>query len=45
MKKYFRKIIEWVKGLFKKKEEIQKEIPLEDAFRMWREQQRKQNGS
>jgi len=44
MKKYFSKITQWVKGLFskfKKKEEIQKEIPLEDAFRMWREQQRK----
>ena len=44
--RYLRKLFKWVKDLFvKKEEEFEKEIPVEDAFAMWREQQRKQNGS
>ena len=49
MKKHLHKLWFWVKSIFVKEvhEEIQKEvqedIPVEDAFRMWKEQQRKES--
>jgi hypothetical protein len=44
MKKFLYKFLCWVKGLFKKEEEVvPDEIPLEDAFRKWREQNAKRN--
>ena len=49
MKKHLRKLWFWVKSIFVKEvqeeiqEEVQEDIPVEDAFRMWREQQRKNN--
>ncbi len=44
--KHFQRFFKWVKSLFKKKEEtLPNEIPLEDAFRMWREQNSKRNGN
>lgn len=45
MKKHLHKLWFWVKSIFVKEvqEEIQEEIPVEDAFRMWKEQQRKES--
>ena len=49
--KYLKQFLSWVKSLFKKEEEeeeetLEEEIPLQDAFRMWKEHQRRhQNGS
>ena len=45
MKKHLHKLWFWVKSIFVKEvhEEIQEEIPVEDAFRMWKEHQRKES--
>lgn len=45
MKKHLQKLWFWVKSIFVKEvqEEIQEEIPVEDAFRMWKEQQMKES--
>lgn len=45
MKKHLHKLWFWVKSIFVKEvqEEIQEEIPVEDAFRMWKEQQMKES--
>ena len=47
MKKHLIKLLGWFKRAFRREEEeeeiIKKEIPVEDAFRMWKEQQRKNN--
>ncbi len=45
MKKHLHKLWFWVKSIFVKEiqEEVQEEIPVEDAFRMWKEQQRKES--
>ena len=45
MKKHLHKLWFWVKSIFVKEvqEEIQEDIPVEDAFRMWKEQQRKES--
>ena len=45
--KYLKQFFNWVKSLFKKEEEVSEEfieeIPLQDAFRMWKEQQVKES--
>ena len=47
--KYLKQFFSWVKSLFKKEkveeneEIIENEIPLQDAFRMWKEQQVKES--
>ena len=41
MKKYLHKLWSWVKSIFLKEEDVEEDIPVEDAFRMWREKQSK----
>ena len=41
MKKYLTKLVSWIKSILKKEEIIEKEIPVDVAFRMWKEEQRK----
>ena len=46
MKKHLIKLLGWFKRAFRREVEeeiIKKEIPVEDAFRMWKEHQKKNN--